>query len=78
MFWLKCCPRCCGDLYQGHDVYGRYVACLQCGHYLTQAEEVVLRYSSLSISLTPVTEALAANHRETDAPEAAGILVPVA
>jgi len=31
MFWLKCCPRCEGDLYEDKDTYGRYIACLQCG-----------------------------------------------
>ena len=47
MFWLKCCPRCNkGDLYEGKDMYGRYVACLQCGYYLTEVEEVVLRDTS--------------------------------
>jgi hypothetical protein len=44
MFWLKSCPRCCGDLYEGKDIYGRYVACLQCGHYLGEAEDLLLRY----------------------------------
>jgi hypothetical protein len=45
MFWLKSCPKCdTGDLYDGQDQYGRYIACLQCGHYLTEVEEVVLRY----------------------------------
>ncbi len=46
MMWLKSCPRCGGDLYTDKDVYGSYIACLQCGHYLTEAEEVVLRYVS--------------------------------
>jgi hypothetical protein len=27
-------------------MYGRYIACLQCGYYLTEAEEVVLRETS--------------------------------
>jgi hypothetical protein len=44
MFWFKSCPRCRGDLYEGKDIYGRYVACLQCGHYLGEAEELVLSY----------------------------------
>jgi hypothetical protein len=44
MVWLKCCPRCDGDLYRGTDHYGDYLACLQCGRYLTEAEEVVVRY----------------------------------
>jgi DNA-directed RNA polymerase subunit RPC12/RpoP len=34
MFWLKCCPRC-GGLYDDRDQYGYYIACVQCGHYLT-------------------------------------------
>lgn len=47
MLWLKACPRCnTGDLYEDGDIYGRYIACIQCGHYLTEAEEVVLRYAS--------------------------------
>ncbi|HZA25097.1 MAG TPA: hypothetical protein VFA32_21295, partial [Dehalococcoidia bacterium] len=28
------------------DLYGRYFACFQCGHYLSKAEEAALRYSS--------------------------------
>ena len=31
MFWLKGCPRCCGDLHVGNDQYGLFVSCLQCG-----------------------------------------------
>ena len=46
MFWLKSCPRCRGDLHEGLDFYGPYIACLQCGHYLGEAEEVVLKYLS--------------------------------
>ncbi len=34
MFWLKCCPRCEGDLYEENDTYGRYIACLQCGRVI--------------------------------------------
>lgn len=40
MFWLKSCPRCHGDLYEDRDLHGRYMACLQCGHHLSPAEEV--------------------------------------
>ena len=46
MFWFKSCSRCNGDLYEGNDVHGGYVACLQCGDYLTPTEEAVLRYSA--------------------------------
>ena len=39
MFRFKSCPRCHGDLYRDSDIYGTYIACLQCGHYFTQVEE---------------------------------------
>jgi hypothetical protein len=39
MFWQKSCPRCKGDLCQDSDVYGIYVACFQCGHYLPVIKE---------------------------------------
>ena len=42
MFWFKGCPKCHGDLYSDTDVYGSYVACIQCSHYLTEAEEARL------------------------------------
>ena len=45
MVWFKCCPRCSGDLCEEADLYGNYIACLQCGYYLSDVEEVVLRYS---------------------------------
>jgi hypothetical protein len=44
MFWFKSCSRCGGDLSEDLDQYGRYISCVQCGHYLTEAEEVVLKY----------------------------------
>lgn len=55
MFWFKSCPKySTGDLYAGQDRLGqdrlgqdrfsRYIACLQRGHYLTEAEDLVLRY----------------------------------
>ena len=47
MLWLKSCPRCdMGDLCQDMDSFGCFVSCLQCGYYLTEAEEVVLWYCS--------------------------------
>ena len=39
MFWLKCCPRCQGDLYEDKDTYGRYVACMQCGRVINPLVE---------------------------------------
>ena len=43
MFWLKCCPKCQGDLYEDKDINGSSIACLQCSHYLTVADEARLR-----------------------------------
>ena len=42
MFWLKACPRCHGDLYREEDIFGIYLACLQCGHELGMIEELNL------------------------------------
>ena len=42
MFWFKACPKCHGDLYSDRDVYGSYVVCFQCSHYLTPDEEAQL------------------------------------
>jgi len=45
---LKCCPRCnTGALYKSGDMYGSYIACLHCGYYLTEAQEVTLGYGAL-------------------------------
>lgn len=57
MFWLKACPKCQGDLYGSNDIYGSYVACLQCSRYLTEAEETGLRDASSSTSMLPVAVA---------------------
>jgi hypothetical protein len=45
MIWFKCCPHCNGDLNENRDEYGSYTSCIQCGYYLTEAEEVLLKYS---------------------------------
>lgn len=41
-YWLKNCPRCHGDLRAESDVYGKYVACVQCGYILRAEEEELL------------------------------------
>ena len=51
MFWFKSCPKCHGDLYSNSDVYGSYVACLQCSHYLTETEEAQLGLSGTQLGL---------------------------
>ena len=38
MYWLKACQKCGGDLYEGKDMYGPFVACLQCGRYSSEAK----------------------------------------
>ncbi|MBI2862470.1 MAG: hypothetical protein HYX89_06600 [Chloroflexi bacterium] len=43
MIWLKACHRCQGDFLEGVDSYGVYVACLQCGYYLSPEELAALR-----------------------------------
>ena len=43
MFWLGCCPKCNGDLYEDRDHYGTYIACIQCGHYLNGAKTARLK-----------------------------------
>ncbi len=51
MFWLKACPRCRGDLFRQVDLYGLYIACLQCGYVLRPEEE-----SRLLSGLKPMTK----------------------
>ncbi len=41
-YWLKECPRCHGDLRDESDIYGRYIACVQCGYILKHEEEARL------------------------------------
>ena len=31
MLFIKCCPRCKGDIYVNNDTYGHFMECLQCG-----------------------------------------------
>ena len=38
MFKLRGCPKCHGDLYNGEDVYGSYLICVQCGRYYVAGE----------------------------------------
>ena len=49
MFWFKGCPKCQVDLYSERDVYGSYVVCFQCSHYLTVAEEARLDLSGVEL-----------------------------
>ena len=55
MFWFKSCPKCHGDLYQDSDTYGTYIACMQCSHYLTEADETRLELSSSRVDTWPVS-----------------------
>ena len=43
MSWLKTCPKCDGDIFENKDTYGSFMSCLQCGHYLTVAEEAYIQ-----------------------------------
>ncbi len=64
MLWLKGCGTCAGDLVASSDVYGPYVACVQCGRYLTAHEEARLGalgngLSDLAAMAQPVQQAAA-------------------
>ena len=54
MFWFKSCPKCHGDLYRDSDTYGTYIACMQCSHYLTEADETRLELPTLKLDMAPV------------------------
>lgn len=58
MVWMRCCPRCNGDLRDNQDMYGSYFVCIQCGYYLTDSEETRFRYLTnlkpLASSITTV------------------------
>jgi hypothetical protein len=56
VLWLKSCPKCGGDLSEDRDQYGPYISCVQCGHYLTEAEEVLLRYASRPRTNSPAPQ----------------------
>ncbi len=56
MFWLKSCLKCHGDLYRASDAYGTYILCLQCGHYLTEADETRLELSTSRVGMAPVSQ----------------------
>ncbi len=56
MFWFKSCPKCHGDLYRDSDTFGTYIACMQCSHYLTQADETRLELSTSRVGMAPVSQ----------------------
>ena len=56
VYLLKGCRRCCGDLYANEDMYGRYVACLQCGHYLSELEVEGLNNPGVGLCFTASSE----------------------
>ncbi|MBI4340282.1 MAG: hypothetical protein HY680_10095 [Chloroflexi bacterium] len=39
MIYFKACPRCQGDMKINHDLYGRFLECLQCGHEINLKDE---------------------------------------
>ncbi len=73
MMWFKSCPRCNGDLHEDSDVYGRYIACLSCGYYLTVVDEARLRFSSLETVVRPAgaTQGLEESGKEQGCPRQA-------
>ena len=59
MYLLKSCPRCSGDLFSGADAYESYLACVQCGHYVHQAQSAEPAASLSSAAIFPGVEATA-------------------
>lgn len=43
MLYLKSCPRCSGDIYEGFDMFGHFLACVQCGYELTDPQTTHLK-----------------------------------
>ncbi len=41
MLYIKACPRCQGDVELGSDMYGKYLACLQCGYMVDSREDAL-------------------------------------
>lgn len=41
MLYIKACPRCHGDVEFGSDMFGKYLACLQCGYFIDSKEEAL-------------------------------------
>ncbi|HSP56140.1 MAG TPA: lysine biosynthesis protein LysW [Dehalococcoidia bacterium] len=54
-YWLKNCPRCHGDLREESDVYGAYIACVQCG-YILRAEEEERLVAAVRLEPAPIHE----------------------
>ena len=57
MYWLKACQKCHGDLCRDTDVYGTYLACLQCGSHTTEAEQVWSGLNTAEFRVQPITPA---------------------
>ncbi|MDP6451789.1 MAG: hypothetical protein QF898_00645 [SAR202 cluster bacterium] len=47
MLNLKTCPRCKGDMQADRDVYGNFMRCLQCGHYIHLRDEQAIDHEKL-------------------------------
>ena len=78
MYWLKRCPKCCGDLYENVDHHGGYVACFQCGHHLSVIQEMGLRGVLLPLRVLDPRKALPAGIVEEDVSQELGEVLSVA
>ena len=56
MIFLKACPKCHGALVLENDIYGKYLACLQCG----LIRDVAKTYDGRAAQLDRVRESEAA------------------
>lgn len=52
MTYFKSCPRCGGDLQEGSDRFGPYIACIKCGDHLTGKEGVMVASAQAEATLT--------------------------
>ncbi len=41
MIYLKACYRCDGDVEYTSDMYGAYLACLQCGYFIDSKQMAI-------------------------------------
>ena len=59
MVALKGCPRCRGDVFLEHDIYGWYRSCLQCGYTVDADREIEAPADSAASPLSREKEAVA-------------------
>ena len=51
MIQFHACPRCHGDLIDGSDQYGSYLACFQCGRYVAKPSKKPSGAGKISVNV---------------------------